>query len=165
MCDDWHAFLKGTAPTLKPHTFAVGPTFRVELLGNGQVSWSEENPMYAVYNAGYTPQLERVRILDVFPETPAEAKEGESYLVAAFSGHRDTSSSVHHYIDDHITNPPVVRLSQSPQGLVADRGCSGLVFIRQTGDRLYMLTSTRHDNDQDYDLHPVLYFTILAPPI
>ncbi len=164
VCDEWRAFLLGTEPTLGVHAFAVGPTFRVELLSNGKLIWSEENPMYAVYNAGYTRRLEVVRLLDVFPETPQEKLEGERYPAAAFGGHRDTSSSLDHYIDDHIVNPPLLHLTQSRDGLVVERGCNGRAFTRQHGDRLYLLQSRAHENDQDYDPHPIVYFTILALP-
>jgi hypothetical protein len=38
VCDDVHAFLKGTAPAFAPGRFAVGPSFRVERAKNGNGS-------------------------------------------------------------------------------------------------------------------------------
>lgn len=164
VCDDWRAFLNGTMPTLPISNFAVGPTFRVERANNGKVAWSEQNPTYVLYNAGTTNQLTIVHLLDVSPDNAEEQQEDTRYLSQAFAGQRDSSSPLHKYIESHANDAPVVTVARSDNGVFADRGCEGLIYIRQNARRLYMLISTKHSNAWEYDTHPVLYFAILAPP-
>lgn len=164
VCDEWHAFLNGTEPILPASSFAVGPTFRVERAYNGQVVWSEQNPMYVLYNAGTTGLLTTVRLLDVSPDNAEEQQEDTRYLSLAFAGQRDSSSPLHKYIESHTNDAPLVTVARSEGGVFADRGCEGLIYIRQHARRLYMLISTKHSNAWEYDSHPVLYFVIMAPP-
>jgi hypothetical protein len=164
VCDDWHAFLAGTAPTLPVSSFAVGPTFRVERANNGHMAWSEHNPMYVLYNAGKTGLLTNVRLLAVNPDNAEEEQEGIRYLSAAFAGKRDASSSLQQYIESRANDGPLIPLTNAQDQAVADLGCGGRIYIRQHGKRLYVLLSTKHSNAWEYDTHPVLYFVIMAPP-
>jgi hypothetical protein len=164
VCKDWHAFLNGSTPRLASRTFAVGPTFRVERARTGALVWSEMNPIYALYNAGDSPELSAVNLLDISPDNDEEAKEGQEYLVAAFRKRRNSASSLQAYIEQRITTTPTLRVQTTRDGRVSDLGCRGQLYIRQSGERVYALLASKHSNAWEYDSHPVLYFMILALP-
>lgn len=159
VCDDWHAFLNGSAASLAPGEFAVGPTFRVEQANNGRTLWSEQNPLYVLYGGDGSFGL-----LDVSADNPEEEAEGQAYLRGAFAGTRDETSGLHRYLVESARSASRVpsKLVRAVDGL--DLGCDGIVHVRAGAGRIYLLRSTKHGNAWEYDSHPVLYFSILAPP-
>lgn len=164
VCNAWHAFQGGGPPHLPVRAFAVGAAFRVEQAKNGAIAWSEHNPLFALYNAGDTEQLARVRLLDVHEGSDAEEAEATHYLTSAFGGRRDAASPVHEYIERHLQSAPLATITRSLHGQFIDDECGSFTYLRQTPERLYLLLSTKHSNAWERESHPVLYFVIMALP-
>jgi len=163
VCDDLRAFKKGTAPKLPVGSFAVGATFSAELSRSGTIAWSENSEMYALYNSGSTELLERIGLIDIEADNPAQQKEKSRYLSLAFSRHRDENSSLHKYIESMRDKAPATSLTSSASGMVGVFPCM-TVYVRQNNKRIYALLSTKHETDYEIDSHPVIYFVIFAPP-
>ena len=159
VCNDVRAFRTGTAPMLPVGSFTIGVTFRVEQSANGSVAWSEDNPLYALYNVGESTSLSSVRLLDVESDSPAEAREAERYVASVAAGHRDKTSSLHQYVESARENAPQLSLISSPDGRVGTLPCM-TVYIRQIKDKIYAVLSTEHETSFEIDAHPVIYFVV-----
>lgn len=163
VCDDWRGFKEGTTPKLPVGSFAIGATFSAELSRNGQIAWSDNNEMYALYNVGSSEVLQTVGLLDIEADSPAQEKEKSRYIALAFSGQRDERSSLHKYIKGMRDKAPTTALISSPDGLMGEFPCM-TVYIRQNNKRIYALLSTKHETEHEIDSHPVIYFVVFSPP-
>jgi hypothetical protein len=159
ICSDVRAFKSGTAPTLPVGSFTVGATFRVEQSANGSGAWSEDNPLYALYNDGESNALSSARLLDVEPGSPAQKQEAERYFASAAAGHREESSSLHKYVESARDTAMQPSLISSPDGMVGTLPCM-TVYVRQVNDKIYAVLSTKHETSFEIDAHPVIYFVV-----
>jgi hypothetical protein len=164
VCEEWHAFLLSGPRSLPAGSLALGTTFRVERATNGAIAWSEQNPMPVLLGAGATAGGElTARLMFAFPDNDEEAKEGAAFVTAAFAGLREPSSPFYRYAQSEVQHANLLTMKESQEGWSSDLGCDGLLYVRQRGGRIYLLLSTKHSNDFDFDSHPVLYFSVLTP--
>jgi hypothetical protein len=165
-CDEWHNFLTAGKPSIPPGTFAVGPTFRVELTKSYQVLWSEKNPVYVLYNAGNSDDLQSIRVIQVTSDNATEESLTEQYILSAFRGKRDTSSPFHAYLTADVVkhNGDTSFTENGNDGYMTEQDKNNVAYVRQKGNRIYLFVSSFHSNGYEYDRHPVLYLSILAAP-
>lgn len=160
VCNDWHAFLAGTAPTFPLNGYTVGGTFRVELAKNGSLAWSEHNPLYVIYNRERTGSPVSIGIIDVSPDNAEEEAEAMRYLKSTFSGLKPSTGSLDQYIKEVAGKATEIHLQSDKSGAKGSLPGCGEIYLRKRGDRQYALIITKHSNAWEPDSHPVIYFTI-----
>lgn len=162
VCDEWHGFEAGAAPSLPVGKIAIGATFRVEQARTGARVWSELNPLLALMNASDTEAPRSVRMLHVSADNPSEQQEANEYIRQLFAGTAPASSGLYQYITTELPKAPAVPVTTEPNQSVTADTCGTRSYIRQAGERLYVLTGSTHSNAWEYDNHPVIYFSILG---
>ncbi len=163
ICQHWRDFLSARDLLLTPYAFSIGPTFRVEQSRSGLVVWSEENPMHLISNPTSFHEPDTVEFADVSPDDDDQRKEAEAYLAATFLKREDLNSSLHTYIKQLLDSKASRSFLRQSGSVYVASDCKNVVYAKTSRDYIYVLLSSWHSNAWEYDSHPVVYFSLMAP--
>ncbi len=163
ICHHWRDFLSAGELLLTPSAFSIGPTFRVEQARNGLVVWSEENPMHLILNPTSDHHPDTLEFANVSPDDDDQRKEAEAYLAASFEKREDVNSSLHSYIKQLLDSKASHSFRRQAGPVYVASDCKNVIYAKASRDYIYVMLSSWHSNAWEYDSHPVIYFSLLAP--